>query len=217
MLTLGERLEAAIKASGKTAAQVARDAGTSARNVSNIVTGANANPKYQLLVKIAQAAKTTLGALNGESIQLSPDDKTALTGFRDWIDGKLATIDALTEPNAEIIPASEVIDRAMRIADGGWGATLTLRALGDSMTGDGILSGDTLYATTTRRTPAGYALGKIIVCRIGDAVFVKRLTSRRRRHFLLSANPRYRAIEVDPEDRSFTILGIVVGRAGAVG
>ena len=65
------------------------------------------------------------------------------------------------------------------------------------MNGAGILAGDTLYATTKRRAP-DEALGQIIACQIGAYAYLKRLTSRRRRHFLLSANPRYRAIEVDP-------------------
>jgi SOS-response transcriptional repressor LexA len=155
---------------------------------------------------------------------MSAEDETALVGFRDWIDGKLATIDALTKPNAEIIPASILAEPAMRIADRGQqsrqspfgDASLVLRAIGDSMRDAGILTGDTLYATTRPRSAEDSAIGKIVACRIGDNVFVKRLTSERRRHFLLSAHPRYRAIEIDPEDPKFVILGVVVGRLGRV-
>lgn len=226
MMTLAEGVNAAIKASGKTAAQVAREAGTSAENISRIVSGENDNPKYQLLVNIARVTKTTVGALNGESIRLSDLDETTLVGFRDWIDGKLATVDALTEPNATVIP--QIAQREMRIADQnhheaqppanpfGADANLVLRAIGDSMNGAGILSGDWLYANTRPRNAMSSALGKIVVCRIGDDVFVKRLTSQRRRHFLLSAHPRYRVIDIDPEDPRFTILGVVVGRVGRV-
>ena len=223
MTTLGQRLGAAIKASGKTAAQVAREAGTTPENVSKIVTGENSNPKYQLLVRLAHAAETTLGALAGESIQMSAEDEAALLAFRGWIDGKLATIDALVEPNAAIMPPSVVRERAMKIADASQqpstafgDAGLVLRAMGDSMRDAGILAGDTLYVSTRPRTGAETALGKIVACRIGHDLFVKRLTSERRRHFLLSAHPRYRAIDVDPDDPKFVILGIVVGRAGAI-
>ncbi|HYH09181.1 MAG TPA: S24 family peptidase [Thermoanaerobaculia bacterium] len=224
MMTLAQRVKAAIKASGKTAAQVAREVETSRKNVSNIVTGENVNPTYQLLVKIAQATGTTVGVLAGESIQISRADETALTVFREWIDGKLATIDAREHPNAEIVPASELAEPVVRIADALFpppqkrfaDASLVLRALGDSMRDAGILAGDTLYASTRPRSAAQSALGKIIACRIGDDVFVKRLTSERRRHFLLSANPRYRAIEVAPDDPTFVILGVVIGRAGRV-
>jgi SOS-response transcriptional repressor LexA len=225
MVTLGQRVEAAIKASGKTAAQVAREAGTTSRNLSQIVTGENANPKYQLLEGIAQATQTTVGALAGNSIRMSAEDEAALLGFRDWIDGKLATIDALTEPNAEIIPASILEEPASRIADGRFqqsrqspfgDANLVLRAIGDSMRDAGILSGDTLYATTRLRSAEDSAIGKIVACRIGGGVFVKRLTSERRRHLLLSAHPRYRAIEIGPDDPEFVILGVIVGRMGRV-
>jgi SOS-response transcriptional repressor LexA len=224
MMTLAEGVDAAIKASGKTAVQVAREAGTTPENISRIVSGENANPKYQLLLKIARATNTTLGALNGESIRMSDEDETTLVGFRDWIDQKLATIDALTEPNATIVPP--VAQREMRIADQDSSAnqppanlfaaeaSLVLRAVGDSMNGAGIMSGDWLYASTRLRNAMSSALDKIVACRIGEDVFVKRLTSKRRRHFLLSAHPRYRAIEIDPEDPKFTILGVVVGRAG---
>ncbi|HEX8616841.1 MAG TPA: LexA family transcriptional regulator [Thermoanaerobaculia bacterium] len=228
MMTLAEGVDAAIKASGKTAAEVAREAGTSPENISRIRSGENANPTYQLLLKIAHATHTTLGALNGESIRLSDEDETTLVGFRDWIDGKLATKDALTEPNATVIRSLALKEREMRIADQkhentqppanpfGTDANLVLRAIGDSMNGAGILAGDWLYASTRPRDAMSTALGKIVACRIGDDVFVKRLTSKRRRHFLLSAHARYRPIEIDPEDPKFTILGVVVGRVGRV-
>lgn len=219
MQTLAHRVEAAIKASGKKAAQVAREAGTSERNLSNIVTGANRNPGYELLEGIAKATRTTVGALAGNSIQLSTEDDEALLRFRKWIDEKLATIDARTEPNAEVLSSSATVTDAKRIADrrSAFGeAKLVLRAIGDSMRDAGILAGDTLYATTRPRSADDSAMGKIIACRIGDDVFVKRLTSERRQHFLLSANPRYRAIVIAPEDPEFEILGIVIGRTGPV-
>lgn len=225
MVTLGERLEAAIEAAGKTQAEVAKEAGTTPEYISNLVRGSHTNPTYQLLRRIAAAAKTTVGALNGESIQLSLEDDRELTRFRDWIDSKLATIDALTEPNAEILTEHESVVRERRVADRKrdhtvpaalpFGANLALRAIGESMNGAGILAGDTLYAVRRRNTTTS-ALDRIVACKIGDHVFVKQLTSRRRRHFLLSANPRYRAIELDPEDSQFQILGIIVGRSGRI-
>lgn len=217
MKTLGGRVDAAIKACGKTSAQVAREAGTTAKNLSNIATGANANPGYELLVGIAKATGTTVGALAGESIQLSAEDDEALLRFRDWIETKLATIDARTEPNAHILSSSGTVAEAKRIADRRSDfadARLVLRAIGDSMREAGILAGDTLYATTRPRSADDSAIGRIIACRIGDDVFVKRLTSERRRHLLLSAHPRYRPIEIAPDDPQFEILGVVIGRAG---
>jgi len=225
MVTLGERLEAAIKAAGKTQAEVAKEAGTTPATISKIVGGTYSNSTYQLLRRIAAAAKTTLGALDGESIQLSLEDDQELTRFRDWIDSKLATIDALAEPNAEILTDHEFVVREQRVAHRKrdhaapaampFGANLALRAIGESMNGAGILAGDTLYAVRRRNTTTS-ALDRIIACKIGDHVFVKQLTSHRRRHFLLNANPRYRAIELDPKDPRFEILGIIVGRTGQI-
>ena len=227
MMTLGERLEAAIQASGKSRRVIAEEAGMAPETISRIISGENSNPTYQLLIKIARATNTTVGALNGDSIQLSSQDDRALTQFRDWIDSKLATIDALTEPNAVILDTQELTLRESRVADRrrrdlrppnpfGDQATLHLRALGESMRGVGILPNDTLYAIPRRRDNPTTSLRRIIACRIGDHVYVKRLTSVRRRHFLLSANPRYLPIEMDPEDPAFVILGIVVGRMGGV-
>lgn len=228
MRTLAERLEAAIRASGKPRKVVAKDAGIAPETLSRLISGENANPTYDVLVRVARAANTTVGALNGESIQLSAEDDTVLTHLRSWIDEKLATIDARNEPNALIIDGPPVMVRDLRIAERrsreaelpaspfGDDANLILRATGDSMRDAGILAGDTLYASTRRRNAALTALGKVVACRIGEDIFVKRLTSTRRRHFLLSANPRYRAIEIDPADPEFVILGIVAGRLGRI-
>jgi phage repressor protein C with HTH and peptisase S24 domain len=224
MRTLAQRVDAAIRASGKTGAQVAREIGATKENISKIRSGENDNPHYQLLVKIAAATGTTVGALAGESIQISPSDRDTLLGFRDWIHGKLATIDARSEPNAVIVPPSELAEPVTRIADAIFRppskrfgeATLFLRALGDSMRDAGIYAGDILYVTTQRRASAESWMGRIIAFQLGDDVFVKRLTSERQRHFLLSENPHYRAIDIAPNDPSFKILGVVVGRTGAV-
>ncbi|HYR28412.1 MAG TPA: S24 family peptidase, partial [Thermoanaerobaculia bacterium] len=218
-----ERLGAAIKAARKTQAQVASEIGKDRSVVSDIVRGANTNPGYQLLLQLAAAANTTLGALNGESIQLSSEDDETLTQFRDWIDSKLATIDALAEPNARILTDQEWVEAEQRVADRKsgrpskgavpFGANTALRAVGHSMTAAGIVAGDTVYAMRSSDLDTT-ALGKIIAFRLGEHVFIKTLTSHRGRHFLRSANPRYRAIEVAPQDPNFVILGIIVGRIG---
>ena len=96
-------------------------------------------------------------------------------------------------------------------------ARLQLRAVGDSMIGEGILADDTLYAIPSGPNAATSAIGKVIACRLGDDVFVKRLVSEHRRLFLRSANPRYRAIAVDAKAESLEILGVVVGRVGKIG
>jgi transcriptional regulator with XRE-family HTH domain len=225
MSSLAERLDAAIKASGKTADQIAQAAGVSRDTVSRIRTGAEDNPTLQVLMGIAREANTSVGALLGESIDISAEDEQELLRFRDWIDGKLTTIDARQEPNAVIVsqpsavPASKVADRPRQPGFAsnhpfGENVQLILRAVGDSMVGEGILPDDTLYAIAARDTAS--AVGRLVACRLDEAVFVKRLVTEHRRLFLRSAHPRYRAIRIDPKASSFQILGVVVGRTGRI-
>jgi transcriptional regulator with XRE-family HTH domain len=222
MSTLAKRVDAAIKASGKTAGAIARALGIAADTVSDIRTGKQTNPTLQVLAGIAHETETTVGALLGESIDISAEDEQELLRFRAWIDDKLATIDARQAPNAIIQAPSEV--RSSRIADLRLAqhlfdpnARLQLRAVGDSMIGEGILADDTLYAIPSGPNASTSAIGKLIACRLGNEVFVKRLVSEHRRLFLRSANPRYRAIAIDAKAESLEILGVVVGRVGKIG
>lgn len=221
MSTLGERLDAAIKASGKTAEEIARALKIARDTVSRIRTGKEDNPKLQVLIGISREAKTTVGTLLGESFALSPEDENELLRFRGWIDEKLATIDARQEPNAIILSTQAPLAARSRVADQrsfpfGEDAHLVLRTIGDSMIGAGILADDTLYAIPAGPNAATSAVGKLIACRLGEDVFVKHLVSEHRRLFLRSANPRYRAIAVDAKAESLEILGVVVGRVGKI-
>jgi transcriptional regulator with XRE-family HTH domain len=224
MSTLAKRVDAAIKASGKTADAIARSLGIARDTVSDIRTGSQTNPTLQVLAGIAYETKTTVGALLGDSIDISAEDEQELLRFRVWIDDKLATIDARQEPNAIILSTQAPSEtRSSRIADLRLpqhlfdpNARLVLRAVGDSMIGDGILPDDTLYAIPSGPNAATSAIGKMIACRLGEDVFAKRLVSEHRRLFLRSANLRYRSIAVGTKAESFEILGIVVGRAGKI-
>ena len=221
MSAFSERVDAAIKASGMTADEIAAAAGTTSKYISNLRTGKNNNPQLVLLIRVARAMGTTVGALLGESIKLSAEDEQELLEFRGWIDEKLATIDALQEPNAvqiEIQAPQQV--RGTRIADRRTienpfdpHVHLVLRAIGESMIEAGILPDDTLYAIPP--TTDDSAVTKIIACRIGEDLFVKRLVSEHNRLFLLSAHPRYQPIAIEP--KTFEILGIVIGRTGTLG
>lgn len=223
MFLFAQRLDAAIRASGKTANAIADEAGTSAETISKLRKGKHDNPELQLFIRVAQAVGTTVGALLGDSIAISAEDETELLRFRGWIDEKLATIDARREPNAILVPQiqAQPATRTARVAERprqkindpfDANGQLVLRAVGDSMNGAGILDDDTLYATAPASDDA--AIGSIVACRIGDDLFVKRLVSEHRRLYLLSAHPRYRPIPVDPN--SFAILGVVISRTGKI-
>jgi SOS-response transcriptional repressor LexA len=87
-----------------------------------------------------------------------------------------------------------------------------LRALGDSLIEAGIANGDTLYATAASEP----TIGKVIACRGHGDTFVKRVVSEHDRLFLRSENPRYLSIEFDPKSADFEMIGVVIGRLGAV-
>jgi transcriptional regulator with XRE-family HTH domain len=223
---MGQRLAEAIRASGKTRAEVAAEALTTVDTISRIARGQHDNPELQLLIRIALAAKTTVGELLGDSFAISAEDEHELLRFRGWIDGKLETIDASQEPNGVIVRMKEPVAvnvRQSRIADRtraidspfAVDVQLVVRAVGHSMIGIGILPDDTLYAIAAGHDPTVSAIGKVIVCRLGDDVFVKRLVSEHRRLFLSSEHPRYRSIAVDPNG-AFDILGVIIGRVGVV-
>ena len=219
MRTLGERLDAAIRASGKTREEVAAEAQTTVQTISRITTGAHDNPELQLLIRLARASRTTVGALLGEPQAITPEDEKQLIRLRNWADERLATIDSRGEPNAVVISRRDEV-RGRRIAERKQrpienpfdeDVHLVLRALGESMREEGILPDDTLYVVPAKHASAA---GKVIACRIDGDTFVKRLVAEHRRHYLRSAHPRYRPFEIDLDSDAFELLGVVTGRVG---
>ncbi|HUP59644.1 MAG TPA: S24 family peptidase [Thermoanaerobaculia bacterium] len=213
MSNFGERLGAAIEASGKSRRQVADEVGTTQETISRLVSGAEDNPKLKSLIRLATAANTTAAGLLTEGTILTPEDERVLVQLRRWIDEKLADLDAV--PNAIIVESRTTSVREVQIADRPVDdVRLVLSALGDSMIGAGIRADDTLHAIPAPQPEA--AVGKIIACRIGESIFVKRLVSEHGRRYLVSAHPRYRAIAVDTLRGEFEILGVVIGRTGLI-
>jgi repressor LexA len=86
-------------------------------------------------------------------------------------------------------------------------ADYLLRVHGTSMQGVGILDGDLLAVHRS----ASAQPGQIVVARIEDDVTVKRLKRRGGEIILLSENPQFRPIVVDPRRTPFAIEGIAVG------
>jgi repressor LexA len=83
-----------------------------------------------------------------------------------------------------------------------------LRVQGDSMIGDGILSGDYVFV----RKQLTAEDGEIVVALIGDEATVKRVYFEGDRIRFQPSNPRMAPIYVREEDfRSTMILGVVVG------
>lgn len=220
MSILGDNVDAAIRASGKTAEEIARVLEVNENTISRLRTGKEDNPKLQLLIGIARETNTTAAALLAQPMAIAPGDEQELLRLRGWIDSKLMTLEA--EPNAEIVRApAPVLVRQSRIADRsrqpvdepfGKDAPIVLRAAGESMLNAGIAPDDTLYATAYDAAPGTLPIGRIIVCRLRGGIYVKRLVSEHGRLFLLSAHSRYRPIAVG--DASLEIIGIVIGKVG---
>src|SRR5437016_6291761 len=227
---LATRFAAALKASGKTGVAVAREAGTTAEKISRIKRGHLIHVRRDLLTRIAAAVGTTAAYLLGDVLQLSPEDEEELLRHRKWIDKKLPKIEARDEPNAILVASAlntpgRSRHRGDMVADTPQVPKLdvpstfrrrevqhVLRARGDSMIEAGIANDDTLYATAASEP----AVGKIIACRWHGDTFVKRVVSDHDRLFLRSENPRYLPIEFDPQSPDFEMIGVVIGRLGAV-
>jgi SOS-response transcriptional repressor LexA len=216
---LAERLTLAIEACGKTRTQVAKEAGTSKATVTRLANGSETNPSKDLLVRLARVTGTTVGYLLGETTELPPDDVNELRRFQNWIAGKLPKIDARAEPNAVIIARKASQAATDRVAEGRQttpfiprDAEQTLRARGDSMINAGIIHDDLLYAAGAPKSPP---IGRVIACRLGEEIYVKRLAVEHGRLILLSENSRYMPIEVEDDD-SFEIIGVILRRTGNV-
>ena len=81
-----------------------------------------------------------------------------------------------------------------------------LRVRGDSMIGDGILDGDLV---AVRRTPVAEN-GQIVVARLDGEVTIKRFQREAEAVLLLSRNPAYAPIVVQP-DQDLAIEGVFCG------
>jgi phage repressor protein C with HTH and peptisase S24 domain len=221
------RLTAAIKGSGKTRAEISDETGIDKSDLSRIENGVSVNLSRSRLALLAKATGTTVGYLHGDPMVLSPEDEKELLRHREWINGKLPKVDA--EPNAILIASGltrvSTRQRGDMVADTPQAPKLdvpstfrrravqhVLRARGDSMIEAGIVNDDTLYATAASEP----TIGKIIACRLHGDTFVKRVVSEHDRFFLRSENPRYLPIEFDPNSPDFEMIGVVIGRLGAV-
>lgn len=117
-------------------------------------------------------------------------------------------IRAAASSNVELLPESEAkMVRIPRDASGR-GAKLVARAIGDSMEGPGgFHDGQLVFLRPTRSRRM--ATGKIVVCRLDDAIYLKQLTGTGRGAMLVSINRAHEPIEVDDANR-IEIYGIVV-------
>lgn len=209
-----ERLRAAVERSGKKQSAIARDAGLAPETLSRILTSANHRPTFDTIVRIARAVNENVGwLLNERGFALSSDEQKQLRKVVRFLDdiltGTAAQRRERLEPNA--VPASvSEIPHSFKFR----GARLAYEAAGDSMIGAGIADRDLLFVKPTRSMRE--ATGKVVVCRVDAVEYVKLLDVRAGALRLLSRNDRYPPIDVPEEANRFELIGVVVGRSGAL-
>lgn len=208
-MDLASRLRAAIDASGRTQSWIAERSGVPDDTISRIVTRETKNPQIVTLLKLAPVLGVSVGWLLGEKIApFTTAETRALAAAVDILRYRLAgdAIDGRHSSNAAAEKQEIPREYAVR------GAKLVFRAVGDSMLHAGIIDGDRLYVREVKDIRR--AIDEIVVCRVGDALFVKRLQFDGGRISLTSANERYAPIPVDEKHDDFALIGIVLGRSG---
>lgn len=209
-----ERLRAAVKRSGKKQSAVARDAGIAPETLSRILNASHGQPAFDTVVRIARAVNENVGwILDERGFSLSTEEQKQLHKVVRFLDDALSSAHRRErqEPNAAPAGAPGIeIPRAYANR----GARLVFEAAGDSMIGAGIADRDLLFVKPLRSTRE--AAGRVVVCRIDGAEYVKVLDVRGGRIRLLSRNDRYPPVELTDGSQRFELVGVVIGRIGAV-
>jgi SOS-response transcriptional repressor LexA len=236
MMEAIDRLRAAVKASGVKQTYVASQAGMASSKLNKILNGHQV-PTMPDFIAIARAIRRDPAVFfsDGE-LAVELEHLRAIRAAAQTIEAYLGNY--LPEATAAKLPRSTVVtqrkpsEREQPLATAGanvelfpevekkrvtiprelWnrGARRIARAIGNSMSGvDGLEDGELVYLKPTRDSRK--ANRHIVVCTVGDAVYLKRLEISGRTVRLLSINPAYDAIDVDrPED--LRVIGIVVGQ-----
>ena len=210
-----ERLRAAVKRSGKRHSAVAREAGIAPETLSRILNATNAQPAFDTIVRITRAVNENVGwILDERGFPLSTEEQTQLHKVVRFLDDTLSAAHRRERQEPNAIPAGAPgveIPRAFASR----GAKLVYEAAGDSMIGAGIAERDVLYVKPVRSTRE--AAGRVVICRVDGSEYVRALDVRGGRIRLLSRNDHYPPIEVsDDGSQRFELVGVVVGRTGAV-
>ena len=233
-----DRLRAAVKASGMKQTHIAAEAGMTSSKLNKILKGHQVATVNDFIA-IARAIKRDPATFFSDGELVVAMDKlraardaadTAATILTAYLPEALVAVNhssivsipkrtqakkaqplrVAANSNVELFPQLE--KKRVAIPRDLWnrGARRIARAIGDSMSGvEGIEDGELVYLKPTRDSRK--AKGHIVVCTVGDAVYLKRLEISARSVRLLSINQAYEAIEVEnPED--FRVIGIVIGQ-----
>lgn len=220
---IGERLGRAIDRTGLTRREVARRAGMQESTISDIITGKTPSPFFITIEKIVRAAGLTWSEVFDEpQIRLSAED-TRLAGQFHALLGRLIDNDAaqkeVSRPtmrgfdvlhdrargaysDVESLPNEPIPDAYQRL-----GANRVFRVHCDAMIDDGILDGALIYVHAT--VDEGRADGEIVIARLNEGHYLRRLDLRGGETLLRAANKRYEPMRIDRSRERFTLIGIV--------
>lgn len=209
-----ERLRAAVKRSGKKHSAVARDAGIAPETLSRILNASHAQPAFDTIIRIARAVNENVGwILDERGFSLSSDEQKQLHKVVRFLDDALSAGHRRERQEPNAIPAGAPGVEIPR-AYVNRGARIVYEASGDSMIGAGIAERDLLFVRPLRSTRE--ATGKVVICRVDGSEYVRVLDIRGGRIRLLSRNDRYPPMEVADGSQRFELVGVVIGRTGAL-
>jgi len=237
-----DRLRAAVKASGMKQTYIASQAGMPSSKLNKILNGHQVVTvqdvidiaraikhdaaiffsdgelvmKLEHLRSVRAAARTIDAVLANYLLEADapPQQQSAIVSQPKRVPARTARpLLAAASSNVELFP--EVETKRVTIPRDEWNrkARRIGRAVGDSMSGpDGIEDGELVYVKPTRDSRKGN--GHIVVCSVGDAIYLKKLEIIGRTIRLLSINTEHDPIAVErPED--LRMIGILVGHRKA--
>jgi SOS-response transcriptional repressor LexA len=235
MMEAIDRLRAAVKASGMKQTYVASQAGMASSKLNKILNGHQV-PTMPDFIAIARAIRRDPAVFfsDGElAVELEHlrAIRAAVQTIEAYLGNYLPEATAATMPRSAVVTQRKPLEREQPLATASsnvelfpevekkrvtiprdpWnrGARRVGRVIGDSMSGpDGIEAGELVYLLPTRDRRK--ANGNIVVCSVGEAVYLKKLEIIGSSIRLLSINTEHDSIEVDRPD-DLRMIGIMVG------
>jgi SOS-response transcriptional repressor LexA len=214
-----DRLNAAVKASGKARKTIAHDAGMSASKLTRLLRR-QIHARIDDVEAILGALQLTMQSLYAGEANVDVDVRLALKTLTEYVDRHepratpkrapsrvVRPFPVAATPNVVLFDART--NSRTRIPDDLWerGARHAARVTGDSMIDAGIDDGDVVYfkPSTTKRPPRN----AMVIIRVNDGVYLKRYEEARGERRLVSENEAYRPIVLGPED-DVELYGVVV-------
>jgi SOS-response transcriptional repressor LexA len=234
---IGARLQEILHELGLTQAAAAELAGVDPSTINDIIKNKSPQLSVRKLKQILDGLGVTMGRFFREpSLTLTEHDAALAEDFRELLGRFLETDAALKAQRGQRRPqtsrrrkaASRTVVRGVVSAGPremvpdvhhlpmqtipadfyARGARLAYEVEGDSMIEAGIFNGAILFVRPTIDVAA--LDGRIAICRLNGAEYVKRVDTRSGRILLHSENPRYAPMPVDEDVDSFRAIGEVI-------